>query len=157
MQSALALQRVVHRCLEKNPEQRFQSDSDLAFALEAGSESGIASAVAIGAPGRRKSRKPLLWSACMVAILTLATIAYFFSTRQQHMVFEYYSLQKAIDNKHVRKGAISPDGTYVASVIQNANSKEALWVHHVPTNTERPANPAVGNVRSNGPEMLNSA
>ncbi len=35
-----ALQRVVHRCLEKNPEQRFQSASDLAFALEALSESG---------------------------------------------------------------------------------------------------------------------
>jgi serine/threonine protein kinase len=35
-----ALQRVVHRCLEKNPEQRFQSASDLAFALEALSDSG---------------------------------------------------------------------------------------------------------------------
>ncbi len=30
-----ALQRVLHRCLEKNPEQRFQSASDLAFALDA--------------------------------------------------------------------------------------------------------------------------
>ncbi len=29
------LQRVVHRCLEKHPEQRFQSASDMAFALEA--------------------------------------------------------------------------------------------------------------------------
>jgi len=34
-----ALQRVVHRCLEKSPEQRFQSASDLAFALEALSDS----------------------------------------------------------------------------------------------------------------------
>jgi serine/threonine protein kinase/Tol biopolymer transport system component len=33
-----ALQRVVHRCLEKNPEQRFQSASDLAFAVDALSE-----------------------------------------------------------------------------------------------------------------------
>jgi eukaryotic-like serine/threonine-protein kinase len=33
-----ALQRVVHRCLEKNLEQRFQSASDLAFALDALSE-----------------------------------------------------------------------------------------------------------------------
>jgi len=33
------LQRVVHRCLEKSPEQRFQSASDLAFALEALSDS----------------------------------------------------------------------------------------------------------------------
>src|SRR5690348_16345186 len=30
-----SLQKIVHRCLEKNPEQRFQSASDLAFALEA--------------------------------------------------------------------------------------------------------------------------
>src|SRR5262249_14476816 len=34
-----ALQRVVQRCLEKNPEQRFQSASDLGFALEAWSDS----------------------------------------------------------------------------------------------------------------------
>ena len=38
------LQRVVHRCLEKNPEQRFQSASDLAFALEALSDSSAISA-----------------------------------------------------------------------------------------------------------------
>lgn len=30
-----ALQRFLQRCLEKSPEQRFQSASDLAFALEA--------------------------------------------------------------------------------------------------------------------------
>jgi serine/threonine protein kinase/Tol biopolymer transport system component len=35
------LQRVVHRCLEKNREQRFQSASDLAFALEALSDPSI--------------------------------------------------------------------------------------------------------------------
>jgi len=36
----VALQRVVRRCLEKNAEQRFQSASDLAFALEALSDPG---------------------------------------------------------------------------------------------------------------------
>ena len=41
------LQRVVQRCLEKSPEQRFQSSSDLAFALEALSDSGSSPAVAI--------------------------------------------------------------------------------------------------------------
>lgn len=40
LQISPALQRVVRRCLEKNPEQRFQSASDLAFALEALSDSG---------------------------------------------------------------------------------------------------------------------
>jgi hypothetical protein len=37
-----ALERAVHRCLEKSPEQRFQSASDLAFALEDASDSGRA-------------------------------------------------------------------------------------------------------------------
>ena len=39
-----ALQRVVRRCMEKNREQRFQSASDLAFALEALSDSEIRNA-----------------------------------------------------------------------------------------------------------------
>ena len=38
-----ALQRIVNRCLEKNPEQRFQSASDLAFALEALSDPSVTS------------------------------------------------------------------------------------------------------------------
>src|SRR5215469_9032038 len=39
----LGMQRVVHRCLEKDPEQRFHSSHDLAFALEALSDSGVTS------------------------------------------------------------------------------------------------------------------
>jgi Tol biopolymer transport system component len=39
-----ALQRTIHRCLEKPPEQRFQSASDLAFALEALSDSTVTAA-----------------------------------------------------------------------------------------------------------------
>src|ERR1700685_1183049 len=55
----LALDRVVRRCLEKSPEQRFQSASDLAFNLEAlsGSMSGTASALAV----TKKSRVSALW------------------------------------------------------------------------------------------------
>src|SRR5277367_6461671 len=71
------LQRVVHRCLEKNPEQRFQSASDLAFALEALSESGISSGAAMPAPGRRWPRKAIAWATGAVAILvTVATVLY---------------------------------------------------------------------------------
>jgi len=40
-ETPLALQKVVLRCLEKNAEQRFQSASDLAFALEALADSAI--------------------------------------------------------------------------------------------------------------------
>lgn len=51
-----ALHRIVRRCLEKNREQRFQSASDLAFALEALSDSGVAVAPSTPAVQGRWSR-----------------------------------------------------------------------------------------------------
>src|SRR5271170_3232158 len=48
-----ALNRVVNRCLEKNPEQRFHAASDLAFALDALSDSGASPALATPAASRR--------------------------------------------------------------------------------------------------------
>ena len=53
-----ALERIVHHCLEKNPESRFHSASDIAFDLEhlsglSGSSARVAAAAGI-APGRRR-------------------------------------------------------------------------------------------------------
>jgi Tol biopolymer transport system component len=66
-----ALIRVVKRCLEKNPEQRFQSASDLAFALEALPTSGSAPAPAAGQ--RRSAR--WAWAAVAAgAVVALAAL-----------------------------------------------------------------------------------
>jgi eukaryotic-like serine/threonine-protein kinase len=68
-----ALDRTVRRCLEKNPEQRFQSARDLSFALGALSgtdTSGVARATGAAAPRRIPL---LLWS--LVALAALATVA----------------------------------------------------------------------------------
>jgi eukaryotic-like serine/threonine-protein kinase len=77
------LQRVVHRCFEKSPEQRFQSASDLAFALEAISESGISGPVSIAVPAQRNSRRLLFWTTGMVAVLGMAAAAYFLVFRRE--------------------------------------------------------------------------
>jgi serine/threonine protein kinase len=132
------LQRVVHRCLEKNPEQRFQSASDLAFALEALSEWGISSPVAIGAPGERRRSMVPFWSVGLVPVIALAAVASYFVTRQAKAPFEHYSIQKVSDSEHVRKIAISPDGNYLVTVVSDVNSAQSLLIHHIPTNSERP-------------------
>ncbi len=72
-----ALQRVVHRCLEKNPEQRFHSASDLAFALEALSDSGASPAVATKTPSRRSPGRTLVWSIALIAAISLVAVAWF--------------------------------------------------------------------------------
>ena len=71
-----ALQRVVNRCLEKNREQRFHSASDLAFALEALSDSGSAPAVT-APPSHHSPRRAVLWSIALIAIISVAALSYF--------------------------------------------------------------------------------
>jgi Tol biopolymer transport system component len=71
------LQRVVHRCLEKNPEQRFHSASDLAFALEALSDSGSAPTAAVRAPSIGRSRSILLGFIPAIAVVLVTALAYF--------------------------------------------------------------------------------
>jgi eukaryotic-like serine/threonine-protein kinase len=71
------LQRIVHRCLEKDPEQRFHSASDLAFSLEALSESGGVPTAAIAASPRHVSRKALLGAITVVGVFLLAALAHF--------------------------------------------------------------------------------
>ena len=67
----LALERVIRRCLEKNPEQRFQSASDLAFALEALSEPGTSTSGAHPIPVEppKPRRLPTLAGALILLLL----------------------------------------------------------------------------------------
>ena len=132
------LQRVVHRCLEKSAEQRFQSSSDLAFALEALSESGFSSPAVAAEPERRWRRKALAWGIIGLAAMAAASIAvYYFAADRAPAPFAHYSLQRVIDSKHVGSIAISPDGVYLAAVLHDANGIQSLVLHHIPTNSQR--------------------
>jgi len=73
------LERVVRRCLEKAPEQRFQSASDLAFALEALSDSAITSPTGIHAQESSKPRRRIAVAGAVVVIVVAAAaaLAYF--------------------------------------------------------------------------------
>jgi eukaryotic-like serine/threonine-protein kinase len=66
---APGLDRIVHRCLEKEPEQRFQSASDLGFAIEA--LSGTSKSVAMPTPAPRGAK----WRIAALVGLVLVAIA----------------------------------------------------------------------------------
>jgi eukaryotic-like serine/threonine-protein kinase len=73
------LQRVVHRCLEKNPEQRFQSASDMAFALEALSDTGMTPSTGSHAHlSEPASRRGIAIAGAILAVLLgVGALAYF--------------------------------------------------------------------------------
>jgi serine/threonine protein kinase len=109
------MQRIVRRCLEKNPEQRFQSASDLGFALEALSDSGSTS---IGIVPRQGSRRVLVWSgAGLTFVLLVATIAATLWLRNRRSAIdrsEWVQLTNLSDS--VTQPALSPDGRMVTFV-----------------------------------------
>ena len=105
----VALQRVVDRCLAKNPEQRFRSASDLAFALEALSDSTISSpAIRYENKKHGTNRVRLtLAGAVLVSVLGAATIVHFWvQTPPQPRVSNYVQLT----HDGQRKSLIGTDG-----------------------------------------------
>src|SRR5437588_6909016 len=133
-----ALERLVNHCLEKNPEARFHSASDLAFALEAISSSSGASDQTMTAmtalPARARIRKQLPW--IVTALLALALIAalpfvflYFRSTPPRSNVVRALILPP--ENAHLlyfNQMAVSPDGQRLAFVAIGANGVTSLWL-----------------------------
>jgi len=62
------MQRVVHRCLEKDPEQRFHSAHDLAFALDALADSTITT------PSGSHAKQGKGWSRRQIAVVTTTAL-----------------------------------------------------------------------------------
>jgi len=77
---SLGLDRIIRRCLEKKPERRFQTASDLAFALDALSVSSGVSQAVPAAPQARKAR--LAWILAALGALVLLAAGIWFHNRQ---------------------------------------------------------------------------
>jgi len=109
----LGLLRVARRCLEKNPSQRFQSASDLAFALQALRESD--------APGSRSSPPGWkTWASAAVVLLAALGGAFFFlrsSQTKPPLSNEWEQLTFFTDSAVYP--ALSPDGRMLAFIRGN--------------------------------------
>jgi len=132
-----ALERVVMHCLEKSPEQRFQSARDVTFALEA--LSGLTSSRTLTAAlpitaGRRKNRERLAWVVAGVCLLGLLAalpfvIAYLGRAPIDERVINLSVLppEKATMTGAVPTLALSPDGRRLAFVAF-FEGRDLLWV-----------------------------
>jgi serine/threonine protein kinase len=105
------LERVIRRCLEKAPERRFQSASDLAFAIE--SLSGITSSKtalpALAPPSRFKSAV-FLGMTALIGCLGVA--AFYLGTRVSNKPAPVFQ-QLAFGPGYVSSARFTPDGANV--------------------------------------------
>lgn len=120
-----ALEGIVHHCLEKNPEERFQSARDLAFALRSATSGGTSSQTTlVSAPGKRPAVRARTALAAVV-LVAAASASGFFYGRGRSPQKNYWKLPVAAPRAvltipgDIRSAAISPDGTQVAFVLKN--------------------------------------
>ena len=102
------LQKIVNRCLAKNPEQRFQHASDVAFALEATSDSGSGTISAVQQP----SSKKWLWVATSAAILSVAAALILFWNRPGGVPI-VESVTQLTDDGVPKMGLVVTDGSRI--------------------------------------------
>ena len=129
-----ALERVVNHCLEKNPEERFHSASDLAFAIEALSASSVLSGSttttvlpAVQLPFRKR-RELFAWTAAGLFLIAAIAFALLYFRRvpadERPVRFVIAMPDNATD---VSSPVVSPDGRSIAFVA-TSDGKGFLYV-----------------------------
>jgi len=142
-----SLDRVVTSCLAKDPDDRWQSASDLARELRwVGGGSGASGVTAAALPARRRSSSSrAAWIAAgvatVVALLAVAKLAMRTQPAASHGPLRRFSIGSpanatlAADGVHAR---ISPDGRTLAFAAASSTGTSALWVRPLDTLAAHP-------------------
>ena len=136
-----ALERIVRRCLEKQPAQRFQTASDLGFALSAlttPSSPRIETAMLSSRQPASEQRKwlrnaRLAWLVAGLLLLGIIGVTWLSLTRTTtgtHTVrLAFVPPEKlSFDNTIFEQVVISPDGQKLAFTARGADGKKQLWL-----------------------------
>jgi serine/threonine protein kinase/Tol biopolymer transport system component len=138
-----ALERLVNRCLEKNPAERFHSASDLAFALEAlsGSAPTSAQTAVISAITARKLTRRELFFALVAAIALVAVGIMLALSYFRRATIETRTVRLFIpppEKNSFGSFALSPDGRHLAFVATDASAKTLLWIRSLDSLNSQP-------------------
>ena len=140
-----ALERVVKKCLEKKPDDRWHSARDLKPTLElidldAPPTNMSSASVSVPIPVQTPARKPWLWpSVAAAVVLALGAGGTYAYLNREIPVPEPIRFEIGLPGSNGLAGAaVSPDGRQLAFVARGADGQTKLWIRSLSTSEARP-------------------
>jgi serine/threonine protein kinase len=142
------LDRLIRKCLEKDPDKRWQSASDLADEIrwlsQAGSKAGVPAPVAAA----RRFRLGLGWLIASVLLPVAAYSGYLWlSHTEPSKKLIYFEIEPGADIQSISWPQISPDGTLLAFMATDQSGRERIWVRPLNSTSAYPLNDTEGALR----------
>jgi serine/threonine protein kinase len=130
-----ALDHLVRRCLEKDPDDRWQSVRDVASQLQwisqAGSQAGVPTTLTL----RRKTREKLAWTLAAAASIVAIAVGVLYVTQPQPDVrtiraeiLPNANTTFTLTGEAVGTATISPDGRHVTFQARDESGTRMLWL-----------------------------
>jgi Tol biopolymer transport system component len=125
-----AFEHVVRKCLAKDPDDRWQSASDIAEELRWIGEMGSQAGVAAPLTRRRKTREHLAWGVAAISlVIAIAAGVYVLRAARVHPPSYSFTIPATTGDYQSAVGAaISPDGRNVVFAARNRERKRLLWL-----------------------------
>ncbi|MEP6471312.1 MAG: protein kinase [Acidobacteriota bacterium] len=130
-----ALDRVVQTCLEKEPDDRWQTAHDVKLQLEWIAEGGSQASLPAAVVGKRKGRERLAWILAAAALAATIAIALLKLPREgsgptavQSMILAPEKTSFRFIGNDAGPVAISPDGKSLAFAAADGSGQTTLWI-----------------------------
>jgi Tol biopolymer transport system component len=134
-----ALEHVIRKCLEKDPDDRWQSAHDVAEELRWIGDTGSRAGVAVPTGVRRKTRETIAWAITALALLAVAGIAALtLRDRPESTAYAFTMLPADRGFQNARFASVSPDGKWLCFRAQSGDGKFQLFVRAIDSFASRP-------------------
>jgi Tol biopolymer transport system component len=132
------LERVVKKCLSKDPDERWQSASDLASELKWILEDGLKAGVPVSAVNKRNNRERMAWAVAALALCVAVVVGAIHlrdTGKPVHVVRSSIPPEEGtsilVTGDYSGPAVLSPDGRGLAFVASREEGPASLWVREV--------------------------